>query len=218
MIRVTAFAWVPPFAQGLVRDLRARWALEEAGLAYEVRLIGPSDQTTSEYRRLQPFGQVPVLEDGDLVLFESGAIALHVAERSPALLPADPAGRERARTWVFAALSSVEPQIANLTSADLFHADKDWKPGYRVVAEDLASSRLDKLSAWLGDREWLEDDGFTVGDLMMVTVLRIPRHTELLNRWPNLVAYKERGEARPAFQRALSAQMAAFEENEPEAA
>jgi len=216
VIRLTAFRWVPQFAQGLVRDLRPRWALEEAGLPYEVRLIGSEDQATPEYRRLQPFGQVPALEEDGLVLFESGAIVLHIAERTEALMPREAEGRERARTWVFAALNSVEPQIQNLTGVDLFHAGEDWAPGWRRVAEHRAVDRLQKLSDWLGDRDYLEDR-FTAGDLMMTTVLRIPRHVDLLERWPNLVAYRRRCEARPAFRRALEAQMAPFAEHAPAA-
>jgi len=217
MITVTAFRWVPPFAQGLVRDLRVRWALQEAGLPYQVRLIGFEDQATPAYRAQQPFGQVPVYEEDGLTLFESGAIVLHVAERSEALLPADAAGRARARTWVLAALNSMEPAFDPLGDIDLFHADEEWAKARRPEAEAGALERLDKLAAWLGDRDYLEDR-FTAGDLMMTTVLRNLRHTDLVARFLNLEAYRQRCEARPAFQRALAEQMATFEQNTPAAA
>lgn len=214
MLRVYAFKWVPPFAQGLVRDLRVRWALEEAGLPYEARLIDGDVQRSAAYKKLQPFGQVPVLEDGELTLFESGEIVLHVAERSPALMPESPAARARARGWVFAALNSVEPAIANLAEMDLFHEGEEWVQLHRPDALRFAESRLSALSEWLGDRAYLEDT-FTAGDLMMTTVLRIPRHIDLVARFPNLDAYRRRNEARPAFARALAAQMKPFAENAP---
>jgi glutathione S-transferase len=217
MITVTAFKWVPPFAQGLVRDLRVRWALKEAGLPYQVRLIGFEDQATPAYRAQQPFGQVPVLEEDGLVLFESAAIVLHVAERSETLLPVDPVGRERARAWVIAAINSMEPAFDPLGDIDLFHPDEDWAKARRPQAEEAVLDRLDKLAAWLGDRDYLEDR-FTVGDLMMTTVLRNLRHTDLVQRFMNLDAYKQRCEARPAFQRALAEQMATFEQHAPAAA
>jgi glutathione S-transferase len=214
MIRVTAFRWVPPFAQGLVRDLRVRWALEEAGLAHEERLIGPEDQASPEYRKLQPFGQVPVYEEDDLVLFESGAIVLHIAERSAALMPPDPAGRARARAWVFAALNSIEPSIRALTEIDLFNEGQEWARLRRPAVLEALRTRLSLLSDWLDGREHLEDR-FTAGDLMMTTVLRIPRHTDVLQAFPVLDAYRRRCEARPAFARALAAQQAPFEANAP---
>ena len=214
MIEISAFRWVPPFAQGLVRDLRVRWALEEAGLPYEARLIGSEDQSSSDYRRLQPFGQVPYYKDGALELFETGAIVLHVGERGGTLLPADPAGRARAIAWMFAALNSVEPFVMNLASIDLFYPDEQWAKLRRPGAQEMVEKRLADLETWLGDRDWLEGS-FTGGDLIMVSVLRILRHTDLVAQRPALEAYRLRGEARPAFQRALSAQMAAFEENAP---
>lgn len=216
MIRVTAFRWVPPFAQGLVRDLRVRWALEEAGLAYEERLIGPDDQASREYRKHQPFGQVPVLEEDDLVLFESGAIVLHIAERSPALMPRDPTGRARTQTWVLAALSSIEPSIRSLAEIDLFNDGQEWAKLRRPAVLEALMKRLSELASWLEGREYLEDR-FTAGDLMMTTVLRIPRHTDVLQRFPVLDAYRRRCEARPAFERALAAQMAPFAANAPSA-
>jgi glutathione S-transferase len=218
MITVTAFRWVPPFAQGLVRDLRVRWALEEAGLAYEERLIGPEDQASPAYRSLQPFGQVPVYEDSEsgLALFESGAIVLHVAERSDALLPADAAARARAVAWMFAALNSIEPHVLNLAAIDLFFPDQDWAKQRRPGAVEMVEKRLDQLADWLGEREWLEG-GFTAGDLLMVSVLRVLRHTDLVAARPTLESYRLRGEARPAFGRALAAQLAPFAANAPQA-
>jgi len=217
-IVVTAFKWVPPFAKGLVRDLRVRWALEEAGLPYEQKLIGPEDQASAEYRALQPFGQVPVMvsedeQGGTLELFESGAIVLGIAERPEAgdsLLPADPAQRSRAITWLFAALNSIEPQVQNLAGIDLFYAGEEWAKLRRPGAEAMVQKRLSELAAALGDKDYLEDH-FSIGDLVMTTVLRILRHTDLVDREPKLAAYLARCEARPAFQRALAAQMAVFE-------
>ncbi|AKQ70017.1 Glutathione S-transferase [Myxococcus hansupus] len=211
MITVSAFKWVPPFAQGLVRDLRVRWALEEAGLPYQTRLIDPEVQVSKDYRALQPFGQVPVLEEDGLVLFESGAIVLHIAARCEALLPADAAGRARAVSWLFAALNSIEIMIQPLAEVDLFFAKEEWAKLRRPGIVEALNGRLGELAAQLGDREYLEDR-FTAGDLMMVTVLRILRHTDLLDGFPSLKAYKERCEARPAFQRALAAQMAPFQQ------
>ena len=210
MIRVSAFRWVPPFARGLVRDLRVRWALEEAGLPYEERLIGPEDQTSESYRRLQPFGQVPAYEEDGLVLFESGAIVLHVAQRSEALMPSDPRGRARVTTWMFAALNTIEPRIQNLAEIDLFHAGEEWAKARRPAALEAATARLANLADWLRGRDYLEDR-FTAADLLMTTVLRILRHTDLVAQVSVLEAYRLRCEARPAFQRALADQMAAFD-------
>jgi glutathione S-transferase len=209
MIKVSAFRWVPDFARGLVRDLRVRWALEEAGLPYEPRLIGPDDQKSDAYRAMQPFGQVPAYEEDGLVLFESGAILLHIAQRSDALMPSDAKARARTTAWMFAALNSIEPHIQNLTAIDLFHADQDWAKQRRPGALQLAQSRLKSLSDWLASRNYLEDR-FTVADLLMTTVLRIPRHCDLIAQYPTLDAYRLRCEARPTFRRALDAQMADF--------
>ncbi len=210
MITISAFKWVPPFAQGQVRDLRARWALEEAGLPYEARLIDAADQKSADYRTRQPFGQVPVFEEDGLVLFESGAIVLHIGERSDILLPTDQAARARAITWLFAALNTMEIPIQRLAEIDLFHADQEWAKLRRPGVEKAVRRRLAELAAWLGDRDYLEDR-FTVGDLMMATVLRILRHTDLVASEPKLNAYLDRCVARPAFLRAHRAQMAAFE-------
>ena len=212
MITISAFAQVPAFAQGLVRDLRVRWALEEAGMPYTARLLQPGDKETAAYRALQPFGQVPIFQDGDFVMFESGAIVQHIAERSPTLSPSDPQARLRMNTWLFAALNSVEPALESLTHIDLFFPDEAWAKERRPGAVAYAVKRLEGLAAWLADREYLEDDRFTAADLMMTTVLRIPRQTDLVTSMPVLDAYVRRCEARPAFARALAAQVAPFEE------
>ena len=215
-IKVSAYRWVPPFAQGLVRDLRVRWALEEAGLPYEQRLLDFRDKPEG-YRKLQPFGQVPSFEEGALVLFESGAIVQHIAERSTALLPADPSARARAMSWMFAALNTVEPPIMFLVQIDLKFADDAAAMQVREGAVDAVKGRLESVAAWLGERDYLEDR-FTAGDLLMVTVLRILRHTDLVASIPALAAYVARCEARPAFQKALAAQMAVFADNAPSSA
>lgn len=214
MIRVSAFKWVPPFAQGLVRDLRVRWALEEAGLPYEERLLDRKDQKSEEYLALQPFGQVPAYERDGLVLFESGAIVLHIAERSQALMPGDEAGRERAKSWMFSALNTVEPPIMMLAVIKMQKAREDETKAVREPVLKLINGRLGKLADCLGTKDYLEG-GFTAGDLLMGSVLRILRDTDIVAQFPALQKYKERCEARPAFQKALAAQMAAFAANEP---
>ena len=213
-ITLTAFRWVPAFAQGYVRDLRIRWALEEAGLPYEVTLVDPKVQASASYRQWQPFGQVPAYRDQAVEMFESGAIVLHVAEKSEVLAPRDPAGRARVTTWVIAALNSIEPHAQNLVSLDAFHAGEAWVLERRPQAEAMLDGRLAALSAWLGEKDWLEDR-FTAGDLIMTTVLRELVACGALARFPNLDAYRGRGEARPAFGRALEAQMRTFRENAP---
>jgi glutathione S-transferase len=216
VIKVSAFRWVPPFAQGLVRDFRVRWALEEAGLRYEERVIGREDQGSESYRELQPFGQVPTYEEGELALFESGAIVLHVAERSDALMPSDPIGRARMTTWMFAALNTLEPHIQNLAEIDLFHPNEEWAKLRRPAVVAAVQARLKALSDWLDGRDFLEDR-FTAADLLMTTVLRILRHTDLLSRLPTLEAYRLRCEARPAFQKAMADHLALFAEHAPAA-
>jgi glutathione S-transferase len=216
-IEISAFAWAPPFAQGLVRDLRVRWALEEAGLSYRERLLDPMGQRTDDYLLEQPFGQVPIYKEGDIRIFETGAIVLHLAERSEALMPRDPSGRARTASWVVASLSSVEPMIMELAGIDLFHPDEDWARARRPEAERKVRERLARLSTWLGEREYLEDR-FTAGDLMMTTVLRILRHTDLVAEHPGLARHQARCEARPAFQRALAAQLAPYATHAPAAA
>lgn len=214
-ITVTAFRWVPPFAQGLVRDLRVRWALEECGLSYDTNLIGREDQQTPAYRALQPFGQVPAYQEDDLVLFESAAIVHHIAQRSDALMPKDAAGRARVLTWMFTAMNTVEPHVQNLTSIDLFYANEEWAKLRRPGALDMAKSRLKDLAAYLDGKDYLDGNRFTAADLLMTTVLRILRHTDLVAQYPVLKAYQERCEARPAFKKALADQMAPFAENAP---
>ncbi|MFN3347696.1 glutathione S-transferase family protein [Pseudorhodoplanes sp.] len=210
MITISAFRWVPDFAHGQVRDLRARWALEEAGLPYRTRLLEQGDQDKPDYRALQPFGQVPVLEDDGFVLFETGAIVLHIGERSEALLPRDPQARARATQWMFAALNSLEPFIINVALIDLFYADQEWARLRRPGAVEFAQRRLTALSNALVDRPYLDGERFTAGDLMMTTVLRILDYTDIVTRDQRLAAYIARCTARPAFKRALNAQIADF--------
>lgn len=213
-ITLTAFAWVPPVAQGLVRDLPVRWALEEAGLPYREKLLGLGEQISPAHRAVQPFGQVPVYEEAGLTLFESGSIVMHIAEKSELLLPREPAHRARVLTWMFAALNSLEPHVQNLTTIDLFFADEEWAKLRRPGAQAMATGRLAGVAAALGERDYLEQR-FTAGDLLMTTVLRFLRHTTLVSEYPNLAAYQVRCEARPAFKRALEAQLAPFGRNTP---
>ena len=215
MIRVSALKWVPPFAQGQVRDLRVRWALEEAGLPYEQMLVDAHDQASKSYRAMQPFGQVPIFEEDGLVLFETGAIVLHIARRSDVLMPADERGRARTTTWMFAALNSIEPFIGNVVDIDLFYPDETWAQAWRPTAAAAAEKRLRELSDWLEGRDYLEDR-FTAADLMLATVLHIPRHCDLVAQFSVLDAYKLRCEARPAFKKAHADQMAVFEAHTPE--
>ncbi|MEO6582002.1 MAG: glutathione S-transferase family protein [Sphingomicrobium sp.] len=212
-IEITAFAWVPPFAEGLVRDLRPRWALEEIGLPYRVRLLG--GERPPEYFCEQPFGQVPIYSEGPIQIFESGAIVQHIGEKSEKLLPRDAVARIRAIQWTHAALNSVEPAIQNLAAIDLFYSNEEWAKLRRPGAEEFAQQRLKRVAEWLGDKQWLEDH-FTIGDLMMASVLRIARHTDLVAEQPNLKAYLDRAEQRPAFQRALADQIAVFKQHQPE--
>jgi glutathione S-transferase len=211
MIMLTTYKWVPDFAVPLMRAFRVRWALEEAGLPYEVRTLalGP-EQRSPEHLARQPFGQAPAIEEDGLLLFESGAIALYVAQKSEILLPADRIGRERAIAWVFAALNSVEIWVQQLASIDFFHAKEEWAKAQRPQIEKLTRDRLAMLEKVLDGKDYLEGD-FSVGDLMMADVLRILDHTELLNAYPRLSAYKQRCESRPPFQRAMKAQMDGFE-------
>lgn len=216
-IEISAFSWVPPFAEGLVRDLRVRWALEEAGLPYRCSLLDSRVDRPESYFFEQPFGQVPVYREGELHLFETGAIVQHIGEKDERLLPRAPVARARAIQWTYAALNSVEPALQNLAAIDLFFAEEEWAKLRRPGAAEFARLKMKRVSDWLGDKQWLEDR-FTIGDLMMITVLRIPRHTKLLAEFPNLAAYVARGEARPAFQQALADQLAAFKQDEATAA
>ncbi|HEX5462946.1 MAG TPA: glutathione S-transferase family protein [Steroidobacteraceae bacterium] len=208
MITISAFSHVPDAAKGLVRDLRVRWALEEARLAYKVRLLEQGDQNKPEYRALQPFGQVPIFEENGLVLFESGAIVLHVAERSEVLLPQEPAARARAIQWLVAALNSVEPAVWNVFVMDNLYPNEQWARLRRPGAVEFMNKKLDALAKGLGDKRFLDGEHFTVGDLMMTTVLRFHSDTSKLD--PRLVAYLDRCTSRPAFARALNAQLADF--------
>jgi glutathione S-transferase len=211
MITITAYKWVPPFAQGLVRDLRVRWALEEIGVPYRVNLIAHPDRLSPDHVAKQPFAQIPVYEEDGLRLFESGAILLHVADKSELLLPKDPADRARAIQWVFAALNSVEQFVQGYVVLFAFYENEEWSKLRRPSAREQLNGRLSQLSQRLGDHEYLEDR-FTAGDLMMSNVLRILRDTDLLEAFPNLAAYRARCEARPAFQRALAGQLGDFEQ------
>jgi glutathione S-transferase len=208
MITISAFSHVPDVAKGLVRDLRVRWALEEARLAYKVRLLEQGDQNKPEYRALQPFGQVPIFEENELVLFESGAIALHIAERAGVLLPNDPAARARAVQWLIAALNSVEPAVWNVFVIDNLYPNEEWAKLRRPGAVEFMNKKLHALANKLGDKPFLDGEHFTVGDLMMVTVLRFHSDTSKLD--PRLVAYLDRCTSRPAFIRALDAQLADY--------
>jgi glutathione S-transferase len=210
-LTLSALRSVPPFAQGLVRDLRVRWALEEAGLSYQERLISADDQSSTAYRAMQPFGQVPALEADELKMFESGAIVLYIAERSEALMPKDANGRARTSAWVFAALNSVEPPIQNLVEVDL-NASESWALARRPMVVEKIDKRLAALETCLGGRDYLEHR-FTAGDLMMTTVLRILRHTDMVARRPALKAYQERCESRPAFQQAIADHLRPFEKS-----
>jgi glutathione S-transferase len=210
MITLTTYDWVPDFAAPLMRAFRVRWALEEAGIAYEVRKIalGP-EQRSPDHLLRQPFGQAPAIEEDGLVLFESGAIALHIAEKSEALLPLDPAARARAIGWIFAALNSVEIVVQDLAGIDLFHAKEAWAQERRPQVEAFLRDRLAMLETALGTKDHLEGS-FTVGDLMMADVLRILGHTTILQDYAVLQRYKERCEARPAFKRAMADQLEGF--------
>ena len=210
MIQVTAFKWVPPFAQGSVRDIRVRWALEEAGLSYDDRLIGFEDQPTPAYRARQPFGQVPAYSDGKVEMFESGAIVLWIAQSSDQLMPADEAGRAMVLTWLFAAMNSIEPTVAELATIDLFNADKDWAKARRPEVEGFLRKRLGDLQTALGDRRWFANDRFSAADILMTHVLRDLRHTDIVTDFPAVADYVARCEARPAFRRALADQLAPF--------
>jgi len=211
MINVYAFAAVPPFAQGLVRDLRVRWTLEEAGVPYRVTLVGEGADRISpaEYRRIQPFGQVPAIEDDGLVLFESGAIVLHLADKNTKLLAKDPARRAEVVQWMFAALNTLEMPIQNLAAIDLFYANESWAKERRPGAVDAVRKRLAELATCLEGREHLAGE-FSAADILMTTVLRILRHTKLVEEQPVVAAYKARCEARPAFAKALEGQLEVF--------
>jgi len=207
---ITAFAQSPDRGMGLARDMRVRWALEEAGLDYDVRLLSFAAMKEPAHRALHPFGQIPTYQQGDLVLFESGAIVLHIAQHNAALLPDEPAARARAIGWMFAALNTIEPPVVERSMAWLTERDKVWYDDRLAMLDDRIRHRLDDLSARLGQAEWL-DGAFSAGDLLMVTVLRRLTSSGLLNEYPLLAAYIARAEARPAYQRAFAAQRAVFD-------
>ena len=206
---ITTFAWVPEFARGFVRDMRPRWAFEEVGQSYGVDLI--TDSKSPGHRRFQPFGQVPTYRDDEVAIFESGAIVLRIAERAGKLIPLDFAPRTRALQWVAAALNSVEPYVMALAINDVFEADREWsKARHPKVVDDL-KTRLGDLEAALGDNVWLEGNVFTVGDLMMISVLGGLRGNAVLTGFPRLAAYIARGESRPAHRKAMADHMATFD-------
>lgn len=206
---ITAFERSPDRGKGQARDMRVRWALEEVGQPYDVRLVSFSEMKRPAHRALQPFGQIPTYEEGDLALFESGAIVFHIAERYAGLLPEDANARARAITWMFAALSTIEPPILERESTGYLERDKTWYAERLLMLEDRIRNRLGDLSRRLGKADWL-DGAFSAGDLVMVGVLRRLNGSGLLEEYPNLAAYVARGEARPAFKRAFDAQLAVF--------
>jgi glutathione S-transferase len=206
---ITAFESSPDRGRGLARDMRVRWALEEVGQPYAVRLVSFSAMKEPAHRALHPFGQIPTYEEGDLVLFESGAIVLHIAERHAGLLPDDENARARAIAWMFAAVNTVETPILDLQTAKFAEGDKPWAEQRLPIVMDRIRDRLKQLSARLGDADWL-DGAFSAGDLMMVGVLLRLKASGLLDEYPNVAAYVARGEARPAFKRAFAAQLAVF--------
>lgn len=208
---LTAFATSPDRGRALARDFRVRWALEEVGQPYDVRLLTFDDLSRSEHRRLNPFGQIPTWQDSEVELFESGAIVLHIGQRHPGLLPDDAAGRARAIAWTFAALDTVEPPIWDWDLARMVEGDKSWHVERLPMLESRISRRLGELARWLGESDWLEGE-FSLGDLMMVTVLRRLHGSDLLQQYPSLAAYVSRAEQRPAFGRAFAAQKAVFDE------
>jgi glutathione S-transferase len=206
---ITGFKASPDRGQGLARDMRVRWAFEEVGQAYEVRLLTFAEMKEPAHLALQPFGQIPTYEEGDLVLFETGAILLHIAERHAGLLPDDANARARAISWMFTALNTMEPPILDLQNAVLLERDKPWSEPRLLLVKDRIRTRLGQLSNRLGDADWL-DGAFSVGDLMMVSVLLRLGASGLVDEYPNLAAYIVRAEARPAYRRAFEAQLAVF--------
>ena len=213
-IEISSFSWVPLAAHGYVKDLRPRWALAEAGLDYKLHLLSGGDGDGPDYRRWQPFGQVPAYRDDEVELFESGAIVLRIAERSDVLRPRDAQEAAQTQAWVFAALNSVEPRVDNLVHPGVFYPGEDWVAGFRPHAERLMDLRLKSLGGWLGGRDWLTER-FSVADIVMATVLRGLQAEPVLAANPVVAAYLERCLARPAFGQALAAQLETFAENAP---
>ena len=210
---LTVFENSPDRGRGLARDMRVRWALEEVGQPYDVRLVSFAALKEPEHRARNLFGQIPTYGDGDLSLFESGAIVLHIAERHSGLLPVDATARARAIAWIFAAIDTVEPPIFDLDIARIVEGEKPWQAERKPMLEDRVRTRLRELAAWLGERDWLEGE-FTAGDLMMVTVLRRLQGSDLLGEQPGLAAYVARGQARPAFSRAFASQKVVYDNAE----
>ncbi|WP_216331305.1 glutathione S-transferase family protein [Rhizobium sp. X9] len=208
-ITITAFENSPDGGKGLARDMRVRWALEEVGAPYDVRLVSFKAMREPAHLALQPFGQIPTYQEGDLALFESGAIVFHIAERHTGLLPQDADARARAITWMFAALSTIEPPIVERFVAGYVERDRSWHDERLPLVDERIRKRLGELSRRLGEADWL-DGAFSAGDLMMVSVLQRIRSSGILDEYPNLSAYVARGEARPAYQRAFADQLAVF--------
>ncbi|MDY7232911.1 glutathione S-transferase family protein [Hyalangium rubrum] len=208
-ITITAFERSPDRGKGLARDMRVRWALEEVGQPYDVRLLSFDAMKEPAHKALHPFGQIPTYEEGDLSLFESGAIVFHIAERHAGLLPENANGRARAIAWMFAALNTVEPPIFDRSLVMILERDQPWYEHRLRALDDLIRKRLDDLSARLGDADWL-DGAFSAADILMVTVLRRLQGSDILEAYPNLAAYIARAEARPAYKRAFAAQLAVF--------
>ena len=208
---ITAFAASPDRGQGLARDMRVRWALEEVGQPYDVRLVSFAEMKQPAHLALHPFGQIPTYEEGDLAMFETGAIVLHIAQHHAGLLPGDATARARAIAWIFAAVNTIEPPILDLQNARLLEGDKPWAAERLLLVHDRIRARLGQLSQALGDADWLVGE-FSAADLMMVTVLRRLQASGLLREYPNLAAYVARGEARPAYKRAFDDQYAVFAE------
>jgi glutathione S-transferase len=206
---ITGFEASPDRGQGLARDMRVRWAFEEVGQPYDIRLLSFSEMKEPAHRKLHPFGQIPTYQEGDLTLFESGAIILHIAERHPGLLPADANARARAIAWMFAALNTVEPPIFERSMAMILERNKSWYEERQAMLDNRVDARLSELSKALGDADWLDGE-FSAADLLMVTVLRRFSRTGDLGKYPNLAAYVARGEARPAYQRAFADQLAVY--------
>jgi glutathione S-transferase len=210
---ITTLRWVPGFARGFVRDLRPRWAFEEVGQPYEVDLV--TNPRCSEHRLAQPFGQVPTYRDDEVAIFESGAIVVRIAERAGKLIPTEPAARIRAIQWLVAAISSVEPFVMAIAINDIFEADRDWSKARRAKIVNDLHGRLQDLEDALGDNEWIDGQPFTVGDLMLISVLGGLRGSAQLDRFPKLAAYVERGEARPAHRQAMADQLALYADPAP---
>lgn len=215
MREVTAYNWVPEFAQGFVKDLRVRWALEEAGLPYTDRLIDHEQKLQPEHLARQPFAQVPVYRDDRVEMFESAAIVMHVAQESDALMPREAAAQARVMSWAFAALNSIEPHVMNVTGTQLFNAGKPWAEGYLKSARGMLDMRLNQLSGWLNGRDYLEAGRFTAADLLMASVLRELKRDGTLAQFPALEAYCDGCIGRPAFKRAIDAQLQVFAAHEP---